>query len=84
MNSSPATVEQFNEIPIKVESGSPVTLANVARVEDSYADQTNIVRINGKRAVYLDILKKADASTLGVVDSAKAILPEIQRPPLKG
>ncbi len=40
--------------------------------------QTNIVHVNGKRAVYLAILKHADASTLAVVDAARAALPEIQ------
>ena len=78
LNSSPPTVKQFNEIPIKVVNGIPVNLANVARIDDAFADQTNIVRVNGKRAAYLNILKKSDASTLAVVDSAKKILPEIK------
>ena len=78
LNSSPPTVKQFNEIPIKVVNGIPINLANVARIDDSFADQTNIVRVNGKRAAYLNILKKSDASTLAVVDSARRILPEIK------
>ena len=44
---------------------------DVAKVHDAFADQTNIVRIDGRRAVYMAILKKADASTLAVVDAAK-------------
>ena len=34
--------------------------------------QTNIVHVNGKRAVYLAILKHADASTLAVVEATRA------------
>ena len=47
-------------------------------VSDSFATQTNVVHVNGKRAVYLAILKHADASTLAVVDAARDALPEIQ------
>ena len=78
LNSSPPSVEKFNELPIGVFNGAPVTLGDVARVKDSFAVQGNIVHVNGKRAVYLAILKHADASTLAVVDAAKGALPEIQ------
>ena len=78
MNSSPSAVDRFNALPIGVFNGAPVTLGDVAHVSDSFATQTNIVHVNGKRAVYLAILKHADASTLAVVDAARAALPEIQ------
>ena len=77
-NSSPDRLEEFRRLPVKVVAGAPVYLADVADVYDGFADQTNIVRINGRRAVYMAILKKADASTLAVVDAAKEALPAIQ------
>jgi len=78
MNSSPSVVDRFNALPIGVYDHSIVTLGDVAHVADSFAVQSNIVHVNGKRAVYLAILKHADASTLAVVDAARAALPEIQ------
>ncbi len=78
MNSSPLTVKGFNEIPIKIVNGAAITLADVANISDSFAEQTNIVRVNGKRASYLNILKKAQASTLNVIQSIKNKLPDIQ------
>jgi len=63
-NSSPPSVEAFNAIPIKVVGTAPVYLGDVAKVSDSYAVQTNIVHVNGRRAAYLAILKHADASTI--------------------
>ena len=78
LNSSPPSVDRFNALPIGVFNGAPVTIGDVGRVSDSFATQTNIVHVNGKRAVYLAILKHADASTLAVVDAARAALPEIQ------
>jgi len=78
MNSSPSSVDRFNALPIGVFNGAPVTLGDVGHVSDSFATQTNVVHVNGKRAVYLAILKHADASSLAVVDAARAALPEIQ------
>ncbi|HEY4394033.1 MAG TPA: efflux RND transporter permease subunit, partial [Polyangia bacterium] len=78
MNSSPAEVAEFANIPVKIVDGAPVLLGDVARVNDAFADQTNVVRVNGRRATYLAILKHADASTLAVVDAARDALPQIK------
>ncbi len=77
-NASPQVLDHFNTIPVKVVNNRPVYLQDVARVSDSYAEQNNIVRINGKRATYLAILKHADASTLAVVEATKEALPLIK------
>jgi multidrug efflux pump subunit AcrB len=78
MNSSPSTVEAFAHIPIKVVNGALVRIGDVAHVQDGFAEQTNIVRVDGRRAAYLTILKKADASTLAVVEAARAMIPQIR------
>lgn len=78
MNSSPSAVEEFKHLPVKVVGNAVVYLGDVANVEDSYMEQTNIVRVNGKRATYLAILKHADASTLSVIESTKKALPLIK------
>ena len=78
LNSSPTSVDRFNALPLGSFDGAPVTIGDVGHVSDSFATQTNIVHVDGKRAVYLAILKHADASTLAVVDAARAALPEVQ------
>ncbi|MGH7655792.1 MAG: efflux RND transporter permease subunit [Gemmatimonadaceae bacterium] len=78
LNSSPSAVAEFGAIPIKVINGAPITVSDVGRVADGYADQTNIVRVNGRRSAYLSILKKANASTLAVVQATKDMLPAIR------
>src|SRR5512139_3880548 len=45
-NASPRILEQFSHIPIKVVGTATVYLGDVARVSDSFAEQTNIVRVN--------------------------------------
>ena len=78
LNSTPESVKQFENIPIKVSNGQVVLVGDVAKVSDSYGIQNNIVRVDQKRASYLTILKKSNASTLVVVEAAKALLPSIK------
>jgi multidrug efflux pump subunit AcrB len=78
MNSSPASIEDFAQMPIKVLAGAEVRVGDVALVHDGFAPQTNIARVNGNRATYLAILKKSNASTLAVVDAAREALPVIR------
>jgi multidrug efflux pump subunit AcrB len=84
MNSSPAIVSDFEKIPIRIVGGRPVLIGDVAKVSDSFADQENVVRVDGRRASYLNILRKADASTLAVVEAVRHILPEILAAAPKG
>ncbi len=78
LNSSPDTIDSFNEIPIRTVNGIPVYIKDVAHVTDSYRVQTNIVRRDGRRAVLMTILKGEGASTLSVVEGVRAALPGIQ------
>lgn len=78
MNSSPPSVEAFNSIPVKLVGSAPVLLGDVAKVYDGFGDQTNIVRVDGRRATYLAVLKHADASTLAVVDATRDMIPAIK------
>ncbi|MGA7122838.1 MAG: efflux RND transporter permease subunit [Polyangiaceae bacterium] len=78
INGSPATTTDFNRIPVKIVDGATVYLGDVARVYDGYALQTNVVRVDGRRATYLAILKKSNASTLAVVDTVKEMLPSLR------
>jgi hydrophobe/amphiphile efflux-1 (HAE1) family protein len=47
----------------------PVRVGDVAQVKDATADQTEIVRINGQRGVFLRVLKQPGANTIAVVDA---------------
>ena len=78
INSSPSAVDQFSNLPLAVRNGVTVTLGDVAKVGDSFANQTNMVHVNGERASYVTILRHSDASTLVVVDALRSTLPEIK------
>ncbi len=84
LNGTPDEPAGFNDLPVKVAGRTPVLLGDVAPVTYSHQVQTNIVRVNGKRATYLAIVKHAAASTLAVVSAVKAKLPEILATAPKG
>lgn len=79
MNSSPPSVDQFNQMPLRISNGVPVLLGDVAKVADGYAVQNNVVHVDGRRATYLTILKHSEASSLAVVEATRDMLPEIQK-----
>jgi multidrug efflux pump subunit AcrB len=54
-----------------------VRLADVGRVADAAQDQTEIVRINGRRGVFMRVLKQPNANTIAVVDALRAQLPKL-------
>jgi multidrug efflux pump subunit AcrB len=78
LNSSPQTVGELNDMPIKVVNGAPVYIRDVATVSDGFSPQTNIVRLDGQRGALISVLKNGDASTLSVVDGIQKALPRIK------
>jgi|CZKI01.1.fsa_nt_gi multidrug efflux pump subunit AcrB len=74
-NSQLATVDEINRLPLKMYQGSPVLVGDIGRAADDAAIQTNIVRIDGQRSVYLPILKSsAEANTIAVVSGIKDVV----------
>jgi HAE1 family hydrophobic/amphiphilic exporter-1 len=72
-NSQLSSVDKINEVPLKMVDGHPVLVADVGRAADDAAIQTNIVRVNSQRSVYVPVLKSgADANTIAVVNGIKS------------
>ena len=72
-NSQFHDVQGINGLPLKTVGESSVTVADVGHAEDSQQIQTNVVRVDGQRSVYLPILKQGgDTNTIQVVDGVKA------------
>jgi hydrophobe/amphiphile efflux-1 (HAE1) family protein len=63
------------------QSGGAVRIADVARVVDATADQSNIVRVNGERGVYIRVLKQPNANTIQVVDEVRKALGQLRGVP---
>ena len=77
LNSSAKTIDELNDVPVKVVNGTVIYLRDVAYVHDGASFQTNIARNDGHRGVLQVILKHGKASTLDIVARVRAALPKI-------
>ncbi|MDR3741656.1 MAG: efflux RND transporter permease subunit [Terracidiphilus sp.] len=82
-NSAPSVIDDLNNLPIKAVNGAVVYLRDVAHVRDGFPPQTNIVRVDGKRAIVMSIMKTGAASTLDIIAGIRAKLDSVkgQLPP---
>jgi multidrug efflux pump subunit AcrB len=78
INGSPRSVAELNDLPIKAVGSTTIYIKDVAYVRDGFPPQTNIVRVNGKRAALLSVLKTGNASTLDIIAGIKGLMPQIE------
>ncbi len=70
-NSAPTLLEAIDNMPIKAVNGAIVYIHDVAHVLDGSPPQTNIVRVNGRRAVLVNIMKTGSSSTLSIINAVR-------------
>src|SRR5580698_5926676 len=75
-NAAPQTMDDLNRIPIKTVGDTTIYIKDVAWVNKGAPPQTNSVRVDGQRSVFLTIQKGGSASTLSVIAGIKAMLPQ--------
>jgi CzcA family heavy metal efflux pump len=78
LNASPVNLERINDLPVKRLNGTVIFVRDVAYVHQGSPPQTNMVRVNGARAVLMTILKAGSASTLDVIEGIKSLLPRVE------
>ncbi len=77
-NSQLPTTEEINRLPLKSEGNAEVMVADVGEAKDASAIQTNIVRVDGQKSVYLPILKQGgDSNTIAIVNGIKQSLNQL-------
>ncbi len=69
--------KELGSIPVR--PGESVYLRDVAHIEVSTDIPTGYALVDGRRAVYLLVNKRADASTLAVIDAVKANLDNMRK-----
>jgi multidrug efflux pump subunit AcrB len=70
--------KELESVPIRTGAGPTVFVRDVARIEDGADIVYNVALVDGRRAVYMPVTKRADASTLDVVRAVKAALPAMR------
>jgi multidrug efflux pump subunit AcrB len=77
LNAMVKSPKELGNIPIR--PGSDVCLRNIGTIEDSTDIPTGYALVNGRRAVYILVTKRANASTLSVVNEVRKNLPKMQK-----
>jgi multidrug efflux pump subunit AcrB len=71
-------IQTLADLPIRTGSGPTVYLHDVGAIQDSSDIPTGYALVNGRRAVYIPVTKRPDASTVTVVNEVKQNLPYFQ------
>jgi multidrug efflux pump subunit AcrB len=74
----PMVPKGLANIPIRSQGTQTIFIRDVGSVEDGADIQTGYALVDGRRTVYIPVTKRADASTLAVVQALKANLPRFQ------
>ena len=71
-------LEELLSTPIRPGSGTSIYLRDIATIENGTDIITAYAHVNGKRTVYIPVTKRADASTLAVIDRVKTAIPKFK------
>lgn len=78
LNAVVSDIQQFRDLPIRTGAGPTVYLRDVGWVENGTDILTGYALFNGRRAIYIPVTKRADASTLAVINRVKEALPSFK------
>src|SRR5467141_3020348 len=78
LNSVVKNIKDLESVPIRAGSYPAVFLRDVGEVRDASDIITSYALVNGRRTVYIPVTKRADASTLSVVNLVKQNIPRFQ------
>lgn len=62
------------ELPIKVDGKQVVTFGDIATVRKAFRDPNSYARLNGEKAIVLDIKKRSGENIIETVEIVKAVL----------
>jgi len=78
INSLETKVQHFEDIPVSSNGSSSIFVRDVATVADGADITVDYALVNGKRSVYIPVVKTADASTWEVVQTLRQKIPEMK------
>ena len=71
-------LDELLDTPIRLGSGPSVYLRDIGTVENGTDIVVGYAHVNGKRTVYIPVTKRADASTLAVIQRVRDALPRLK------
>lgn len=78
----PGLFENINDIldmPIRTEGDSSITVRDIAEIRRTFKDPENFARLNGQRAIALEIVKRSGENIIDTIDNVRATVEAEQR-----
>jgi len=72
------SAEDILEMPIKAVGDRVVHFRDVAEVRRTYKDAESVARLNGNRALAIEVVQRSGANVIGTVEEVKALI-EVER-----
>ena len=72
-------VSEISDIPVGSFRGQTLTLKDVAKISDSFAEQTEYIRTNRKKGAMIIVQKKSGANTVKIGEAIKKKLEELKK-----
>ncbi|HUS05170.1 MAG TPA: efflux RND transporter permease subunit [Bryobacteraceae bacterium] len=77
-NSQLRGIPEIDQLPLKTVGNAQVRVGDIGYAKDAQQTQTSIVRVDGKKAVYLPILRQGgDTNTIAVVDGVRNVVKDL-------
>lgn len=70
---------EFSQVIVKTVNGFPVRIGDVARVAQGPAEERSSVRLNGKDAIGVGVIRQATANPLDLSAGVRALMDKIQK-----
>ncbi len=71
-NSQLDSVAEINRLPVKSVGNASVLISDIGHAADASSIQTNLVRVDGQKSVYLPVLKQGgESNTIAIVDGIR-------------
>src|SRR5262249_8693302 len=74
-----ANLSELLSTPIRPVPGTTIYLRDIGTIDNGTDIITAYAHVNGKRTVYIPVTKRADASTLAVINAVKSAIPDFKR-----
>ena len=71
-------IQELLDTPIRTGGGPAVYLRDIGTIQDSTDIIVGYAHVNGRRTVYIPVTKRADASTLAVIERVREALPRMR------
>lgn len=69
-------IDEIRNLPIRVEGNNILRMKDIGEIRETYKDYETIARVNGKRAMVIEVSKRTGTNIMSTIDDVKKIIKE--------